>query len=79
MEAKIKELEQRHERFIKDIAFIFLYNVLAIIFIIGAFTAQSIILFTIFMVMSAVFAGIGISIKIIMLHKILTGAKWIKK
>ncbi len=76
---KWQELESRHERFIKDIAFIFLFDVLGVISIVSSLFVPVYELFLILAVLGAACIGLSIAHKLIMLHRIYRGTKWKKE
>ena len=74
----VQDFKEQYNRFIKGIAFIFLFDVLATVFIVIGFIVPSVAAFFALVSIGGACAGMAIGQKLIMLHRIYRGTKWNK-
>ena len=74
-----QDLEKRYDRFIRDIAFVFLFDVLSAVLIVVSFFVPYYGMFLILATLGAACAGMAIAQKLIILHRIYRGTKWRKE
>jgi len=75
----LQELAERYERFVKDMAFIFLFNVVGTVLIVLSLFVPTYGLFLLLMSIGATCTGMAIAQQLIMLHRIYRGTKWKKE
>ena len=74
----LQSLEARYKRFIRDIALVFVYDVVGLVLFVLAFITDYMEAFLILGTFAGVFIGMGFGQKPVMLYRILRRTKWRK-